>query len=374
MIKEKIKTNNFLGRIYLLIASIGYYILSMLIPVDKKLMLFCSFSGRKFNDSPRVIYNEIIRDNSFANYKLIWVINNPNIAPSVKSVKMGSLKYYWSLFRARYWVSNASIERLIPLKTKKHIYINTWHGIPLKRLGIDQAHLGFIVENWYQKVSFSVLTCCSEYDAKIFKHIFPNTANIQIVNLPRNLPLLKKDLFKEDIFKKLGIIHDRKIILYAPTFRDYSDNKLPKMVIDLLDDLSKKYVVLVRAHYFSQLSFPSNVIDVSKYSDVNELMIISDALITDYSSILFDYAILTKPIFLFVYDLEKYLQYRGFYKCPLSLSLPYSLDKDSLENLLRNMDNYNYKPIKQINSKYQQDNTSVAYIKNFIKKDDFSRN
>ncbi len=59
---------------------------------------------------------------------------------------------------------------------------------------------------------------------------------------------------------------------------------------------------------------------------------------------------------------------------PLSLSLPYSLDKDSLENLLRNMDNYNYKPIKQINSKYQQDNTSVAYIKNFIKKDDFSRN
>lgn len=279
---------------------------------------------------------------------------------------MGSPKYYWLLFRARYWVANTSIERLVALNRKKHVYINTWHGIPLKKLALDEPHLSYLVKKWYQTVQFNLLTCCSAYDQAIFKRIFPSTQNIETVNLPRNYPLVQRANEQEAILTKLQLKHDRKVILYAPTFRDYAMDTVSDQVIKTLDTLAQKYTVLVREHYFSNVDFPDTVVDVSNYPDVNELMIASDLLITDYSSIILDYALLHKPIFLYLYDWEQYAQYRGFYTSPIELKLSYGYDGKTLVDAIANVKSYDDSVLTQLVTKYQVDNKSIVAIKQKI--------
>lgn len=165
---------------------------------------------------------------------------------------------------------------------------------------------------------------------------------------------------------KLQLKHDRKAILYAPTFRDYAMDTVSDQVIKTLDTLAQKYTVLVREHYFSNVDFPGTVIDVSSYPDVNELMIASDLLITDYSSILFDYALLHKPIFLYLYDWEQYAQYRGFYTSPIALKLPYAYDGTALVDAIANVKSYDYGVLTKLVTKYQADNQSIVAIKKLL--------
>ncbi|MGO2952514.1 MAG: CDP-glycerol glycerophosphotransferase family protein [Lactobacillus sp.] len=179
------------GCIYL-ITKCGYWFFDVIVPVDRHFVLFCSFSGRQVSDSPKAIYDELMQDRHFSHYRMVWVVTDSKLAKDVESVKMGSFKYYWFLFRARYWVANTSIERLVALNRKKHVYINTWHGIPLKKLALDEPHLSYLVKKWYQTVQFDLLTCCSAYDQAIFERIFPNTKNIEAINLPRNYPLVQR--------------------------------------------------------------------------------------------------------------------------------------------------------------------------------------
>ncbi len=156
------------------------------------------------------------------------------------------------------------------------------------------------------------------------------------------------------------------MILYAPTFRDYAMDTVSDQVIKTLNTLAQKYTVLVREHYFSNVDFPDTVVDVSNYPDVNELMIASDLLITDYSSILFHYALLHKPIFLYLYDWEQYAQYRGFYTSPIELKLPYAYDGKTLVDAIANIQSYDDGILNQLVTKYQADNQSIGTIKKLL--------
>jgi CDP-glycerol glycerophosphotransferase len=147
-----------------------------------------------------------------------------------------------------------------------------------------------------------------------------------IAGLPRNDILIHRDPnTQKQMKKKLGIEEGKTVVLYAPTFREYEKDENLNCVIkppisfsNWKKTLGEDYVVLLRLHYEVSKLFINDleegfVVDVSDYPSLNELMLASDALITDYSSIMFDYSILERPIFIFAYDFEKYKEKRGMY-------------------------------------------------------------
>lgn len=328
--KDFLKKNKLMA---LLVANIGVFlfrIIQKLVKTDKRQVLFVSFAGKQYSDSPKVLY-EHLKDND-EHLKLIWAFKDPERFDVDNKLKINSLKYFFALAKSKYWISNASIERLMPLSSENHVYINTWHGTPLKKLGVDDEKSDFLVKNWYKNANIDYLTASSDYDLEIFKKIFPKVKHFIKGGLPRN-ELLYKVRNDNEFSKKLRtrlsndlkLDKNKKTILYAPTFRD--TKKLSKNFEDVLNDnhfnkILDEYNVLFRGHYFSETKLKTNMIDVSKYPDINELFVVADMLITDYSSVIFDFSILNKKIVLFCPDYIEYVSERGFYMEPQKLNLP----------------------------------------------------
>jgi len=297
-------------------------------------VFFESFHGRSYSDSPKYIYQHMIENNM--NYKYIWCVNDHTDIPGNPiKIKRFSLRYYYYLAKSKYWVSNSRFPN-DTVKREEHVYVQTWHGTPLKRLAGDMENVlmpGTNVEkykrNFYNETQrWDYLVSPNAYSTNIFEQAFWFDRNIIESGYPRNDILYNKNS-DEDIVavkRKLGIPNEKKVILYAPTWRDDEYYGKGKYKFTLALDLQKmqeclgdEYIVLLRMHYFiaSQMDV-SDVqgfaFDVSDYEDIGELYLISDMLITDYSSVFFDYAHLKRPILFYTYDLDKYRgQLRGFY-------------------------------------------------------------
>lgn len=313
--------------------------------LDDKVILFESFMGTSFSCSPKAIYLEMLKDKRFKDYTFIWVFKDVNKKKpyfnnkNTKLIKKNSKEYYKYYSISKYWITNSLVDPSIK-KKKKQYYIQTWHGTPLKRLRCDIKVNGAILNtvseikkrNDKDAIRFDYFLSPSKYATNCFISAFNlkklNKQNIIIEKgYPRNDYLFKYK--KEDIFKikkKLNIPLDKKVILYAPTFRDNQHKSgvgyTYNLGIDfdmLKQKLNDKYIILFRTHYFVSNSFnfkkyENFIYDVSDYDDVNELYIISDLLITDYSSVFFDYANLNRPIIFYMYDLEEYQNsLRDFY-------------------------------------------------------------
>lgn len=339
--KDYLKKNKLLSNIVFYGLRILMWITSIFIKRNSKKILFTSYTGRQYSDSPKTIYEELIKDSRFSDYELIWAFEDPQKFPEIKSsVNINSFKFFKILLVAKFWIANTSIERLSAFKPKGTIYIQTWHGVPLKFLGQDEKSGDNLVKKWYSKVNFDLLCSTGTYNTKVLKRIFPNSKqSIAEIGLPRNNELLnysKNEI--DEIKKELGITGEKKIILYAPTFREYKiDKKVAFPFTDeQLSELSKNYIILNRGHYFVNSSHEqiANVIDVTDFPDVNKLLKISEGLITDYSSIMFDYALLNRPILLLVEDLKEYQEKRGIYVNIEELGFDYFNSKDDLFNYL----------------------------------------
>ncbi|WP_440964441.1 CDP-glycerol glycerophosphotransferase family protein [Pediococcus pentosaceus] len=369
--KEFIKNNNLIGRLYLKLMLILYKVLNVVVPVDDKLIVFTSFSARQYSDSPRALYESFKKDLNFKDFKLVWFFNDPTQFPEVKnSIKMGSIKYYYYLFKAKYWISNTSIERLIPINSKKHIYINTWHGIPLKQLDPDEPNLSFLVKNWYKNVVFDILTCSSEYDYGIFHHIFPSVKKIITTDIPRNELLARKNKqankIKKELINELNLDLKKPILLYAPTFREFEEPGQEHMLPFVDDRVLDKYNVLFRGHYFTPYNNFKNIKNVSDYNDLDKLLIACDLLVTDYSSIVLDYSLLGKSALLYMYDWKKYKKYRGFYVDPSTLNLPIAVNREELSEKLLEFPKGFENNTLDLKNKYHTGSNSIEYLTSFI--------
>lgn len=312
-----------------------YYKLCKLLPIDKKVILFESGLGKQYGDSPRYIYEEIVNRN--LNYKKIWVINNNiNINfpdANTKKIKRLSLQYYYYLARAGYRVNNQNFPTYID-KRKGITYIQTWHGTPLKKMLFDIENVQGRGEGYLERVhnatkTWDYLISPSDYATKAFKSAFRYNGEILEIGYPRNDIFYKEDIdiIARKVKRELNIPEDKKVILYAPTFRDNENNGKNKFVFNLKMDLhelkeqlGEEYILLLRMHVVisNNLKIPEELRDfaynVSKYPDIQELCLISDILMTDYSSIMFDFANTKKPMLFFTYDLEEYKNdIRGFY-------------------------------------------------------------
>lgn len=313
---------------------IMFRIISIL-PRDNKMIVFESFLGKQYSDNPKALYL-YIKEN-YPDYRLYWSINKNKI-PSfshedIQIIKRLSLKWILTMSRAKYWITNTRLPLWIP-KPDNTIYLQTWHGTPLKKLGVDIEKVempGTTTENYKRNFiseskKWDYLVSPNPYSSDIFKTAFQFKGRLIKSGYPRN-DILTNSLFsREDLLKSLNLPLNKKVILYAPTWRDNQYHTKGKYKFNLeLDlntferELGDNYIILLRTHYLiaDQLNiedYRGFVYDFSSYSDISDLYLVSDILITDYSSVFFDYAILRRPILFFVYDLVEYRdQLRGFY-------------------------------------------------------------
>ncbi len=316
-------------------------------PIDEKMVLFESFLGRQYSDSPKAIYQCMQQMPEFADFTFIWVFRKKVLKrnrssftdPRVKLVLYGSGEYYRCCASTKYWVTNWRTKAFTK-KKKGQVLIETWHGTPLKKIGIDSEINNEIMADQKKKhkmylddaKQFDYVVSPSAFCTRVFTTAFGldqlHKEDILIeTGYPRNDYLLtyqEEDLTR--IREKLSIPTDKKVILYAPTWRDNQHELGVGNVMDIaatffwfLDHLPDDYLVLMRLHYLvanriDLSAYEGKALNCSKYDDINDLYIISDMLVTDYSSVFFDYANLGKPILFYMYDLEEYqTEIRDFY-------------------------------------------------------------
>lgn len=306
--------------------------LSKFHPGDPNLIFFESNVGKGVYDSPKVIYDEMKKYNK--DFKVVWVTNNvyPFDDEHVITVKRLSFEYFYYISIARYWVNNQNFPYYIQ-KHRNCEYIQTWHGTPLKKMLNDVDVFKGRDAGYKNRVNtatqkWDYLVSPSSYASECFKSAFHFNKTMLEVGYPRNdwayqLNDEEQIDYQNVIKKKAGIEDDRKIILYAPTFRD---DELKQDFVELpfdlevLRPLQNEYILLIKTHMLvgKKLSIPEIYTDfvynLSSYKDINELYAISDICVTDYSSVMFDYANTKKPLLFYTYDLENYRDnLRGFY-------------------------------------------------------------
>ncbi|MDO4413688.1 MAG: CDP-glycerol glycerophosphotransferase family protein [Erysipelotrichaceae bacterium] len=292
---------------------------------DEKLILFNSFAGRKYDDSPKAIFDLMKEDERFKDYKLVWALHHPEAyeTDGAEKIKTDTPEYFKYALRARVWVSNSSFERGLHFKNRNTFFLNTWHGTPIKKMGSDIEHNRSFGAKTMDTID--VMMAQSDFDADVFSRSFgiPKESFLK-AGLPRNDQLANYTEADRDEFrKKLGIPEGKKVILYCPTFREYDKDEngvILRMPMDLKkwqEKLGNEYVLLFRAHYevakamgIEENEFVRNMTD---YPSLNELMIASDLLISDYSSIFIDYSIMDKPMLHYTYDYDQYASLRGMY-------------------------------------------------------------
>ncbi len=315
-----LKHNIVIQKIYKVCMSLAFRVLGFFTATDPELVLFSSFMGSKFNDSPKAIYDYMCAHPQYSKYKCVWAFEKPEDYPQLNTVKIDTLGYFLTALRAKYWITNTNIERGLSFKKKCTVYLNTWHGVALKKIGNDCPG-----RKDYNFKTIDYLCVSGDHDEAVFRSAFNADEESYLrCGMPRNDALWRAtDQQRIALREKLGIAPDKKVILYAPTWRDSADGgksyaiKPPINFALWKEKLAKEYVVLFRAHHITtkvlDVQFDAFIRDVSECPDVNELMIAADMLITDYSAIAFDYSILCRPILCYAYDYDTYLAERGTY-------------------------------------------------------------
>ena len=335
--------------------------------INDKLIIFESYMGRQYSCSPKSIYQAMMQDEKYKDFIKVWAFKNPEKYKYLLNndntivIKYKGNDYYKYYSTAKYWVTNSRI----PNEIKKHpdqVYVQCWHGTPLKKLGLD-------IENYTgTKISTKDLHNNYRVDAQRYSYLVsPSdffkekiTSAFGLKEVGKENSFIEKGYPRNDflyeftesdsnrIKEKLNIPNDKKIILYAPTWRENQHKPGVGYTYDLgLDfdklqrELQEEYVILFRAHYFISNAFDFKkydgfIINVSKYDDINDLYVASDMLITDYSSVFFDYANLNRPIIFYMYDFEEYKNnMRDFYISVDELPGPIVKDEINLINEIK---------------------------------------
>ena len=311
-------------------------------PIKEKCILYEAFGGRGMTCSPHAIFKYLLTQTEFQEYLHVWVIddfsdNEPWMGlyrddPNVKFIKFQSVEYREYLATAKYLINNVSFPGYFT-KRKEQIFVDTWHGIPLKTIGFDipagKVSAGNTVRNF---LAADYLIAPNHFMTEIYenafkmKNLYPG--KILEIGQPRNDSYFHTD--REAIFKKLqmaGVEADpkKKLILYAPTWKgsrysspDTSLDAYEKMIRTIEENVdTREYQVLVKPHQIVYYHIKDTVGITGQYIpatvDTNELLRATDVLISDYSSIYFDYLVSKKPILFFIPDLAEYKNYRGLY-------------------------------------------------------------
>lgn len=312
--------------------KLAYYHRYLKLPIKENVVLFETFMAKNYSDSPKYIY-EALNTMYPGKYECVWAINgNHDIPYGAKTVKRFSFQYAYYCAVSKYLVFNVR-QPLWFRKREGQVFLETWHGTPLKRLVFDQEEVTSASpkykEQFYkQRKEWDYLVSANPFSSKTFRSCFMYEGKMLEYGYPRNDILYASD--KEQrarrLKEKLGIPLDKKTILYAPTWRDDEHYGKGEYKFTLALDLKKMktmlekdYVLLLRTHHYIADKIDTTGLEgfaynLSNYDDISEIYLMTDICITDYSSVFFDFANLKRPILFYTYDIEKYKnQLRGFY-------------------------------------------------------------
>lgn len=324
-----------------------------ILPISKRKILFLSYYGEQYGCNPKYLSEYLLQNNGFG-WKIIWTLNENRHIDNVTFVRYLSMRFLYHLSTAKVIVTNY---RMTDMFTKRHgqVYVQTWHSsLRLKMIEKDTeatlpSHYVEMAKRDSRQIDVLLSGCGASSD--IFRRCFWYDGFILESGTPRCDALVNNDYSRLSQLKRaLGIDDKSFILLYAPTFRKNNslscyDVDFNKVANALQSRFSKSVQILLRLHphlkeYSKSIIINNpNLIDVTRYDDIQELLMISDCLITDYSGLMFDFMLTKRPAFLYVPDLENYLKNdRKLYFDIKSLPFPICRNNDSLEKAITNCD------------------------------------
>ncbi|MEV4889954.1 CDP-glycerol glycerophosphotransferase family protein [Nonomuraea sp. NPDC055795] len=285
--------------------------------------VYVANDGRLYSDSVRAIYEERLRRGDEREH--IWVVKDGAFVPPGPAtvVRAGSREHHAALARSRHIVTNAFLPVWFRSR-EDQVVLQTWHGTPVKHIGNDQPHMTRDPRPpvWHRQAAevrgWDVLLSQSPWATPVLREAFGYKGEVLESGLPRNdvLSSPERDRMAAEIRARLGLAEGKRVVLYAPTWRDY-DRKNAMVKLDLAkarQSLGADHELLVRGHPMQAMpAVPDIAHDVSTYPDMTDLLLVADVLVTDYSSSMFDFLATGKPIVFYAYDLAKYATKRGLY-------------------------------------------------------------
>lgn len=346
-----------------------YHAFLRLFDVNKSIVIFVCNLGRSCGGNPGAIYEEMKRQGLNRTYRCFFVTEKKGlrVPEGAKKVRKNSLKYFYLFATAGTWISDTRLPGYL-IKRPGCFYMQTWHGTPLKKLALDmedvfmsgETSIGEYKKHFIENTrTWDCLISQNSYSTAIFRRAFDFNKEILEIGYPRNDILYHKNNPRaiQELKEELKLPGDKRIILYAPTWRDneyygiarYKFN--PRLDFDKLNkELGSDFIMLVKYHYLTV-----GKEDWSKYGgfiracdagyDISRLYLACDMLVTDYSSAMFDFSILKKPMIFYCYDLEEYRdELRGFYFDFLEeVPGPVAVTTEELIKAIKNYDYNEYK-------------------------------
>lgn len=306
----------------------AFYQSQLRLPLDDNLVLFSAYWSRSVSCNPAAIDAELAR--LAPGMRRVWAVRaeNAHLVPKgVKVVRVGSREYWAAMARAKYLVNNVNFSDAV-VKREGQIHVQTHHGTPLKTMGLDQRKYPASTDMDFEKL----LERCDRWDYSIssnrfstviWERVYPCSYTTLETGYPRNDVLVNATA--EDVRAAraaLGLADGAKVFLYMPTHREYQPGFTPPLDLGrFARELGPDVTVLVRGHYFyggsspqiAELRRTGRIVDVSGHGRVEDLYLAADALITDYSSAMFDFAVLDRPVISYVPDWDVYSAVRGTY-------------------------------------------------------------
>jgi CDP-glycerol glycerophosphotransferase len=293
-------------------------------------VLLETFRGRSAGDNPGAVGRALLSSARAQDLDVAVVVDDPAVVvpPGARAVPRRTRAWYDAMARAEVYVANAGAPYWFR-KRPGQLHVQTWHGTPLKRIGEDRGPGDFATWRHRRRISdqargWDAMVSPSRYCSEIYRSAFGYDGTILEVGYPRNDVLLAPDadMLRERVRRRLGIGQEDRVVLYAPTWRQYvgvRDAKPLYLDAEAVVRAMPDAVVLVRGHYNSTteddvfVGHP-RIHDVTRYPDIADLFLAADALVTDYSSVMFDFVLTDRPVVLLVPDLDQYRDVeRGFY-------------------------------------------------------------
>lgn len=353
---------NFLKVVFSEFVRIGTAPLRIL-PVKKNRILFTGLTGGKAYDyscNPKYLY-EYLRDNYPGRFEYVWAVSDKAKysfleEEGVKLIKHFTVSSFPMLLTSKIIVTNGSYAPWFPFRKKQYV-INTWHGGgAYKKVENEAPGADWATRKRAQFCADNIdlfLASCRVQEEQMIKTTYQYKGEIFRAGTPRNDKLVKEDIasLRQKVRKQYHLPEDTKILLYAPTYR----NANPPIELDAeallnaLEQNGEHWVIMSRFHRYQEDNMHisvngSCVIDVADYPDVQELLAVTDLLITDYSSVIWDFMLLKRPCFLYVPDRKNYLEQTGFY---VEMNQwPYE-QTTSMEELIERIRHYNQDEMEQ---------------------------
>lgn len=337
-------------------------------PVNKRKAVFCNYLGKGFGCNPKYIALEMLkRDDS---WDIVWLTKGKacKLPDKLRGVELDSVRSIYELATAAVWVDNQR-KLWYHRKRKKQFFVETWHGGagPIKKIGADNP--ANINNKPYEHTSrhmdkiVNVMVSNGTMRSEIYRRAFLYSGEILECGAPRNDILVSGwNRYIHKVHEYFDIPDSAKIVIYAPTYRKGREtNYIQLDGAKVIEALEKKFggswYMLKRLHptmtqKSNELKYNEHILNASDYDDMQEIMAASDVLISDYSSVISEFSIMKKPIFLYAEDTKAYGEERDFYVD--YYSLPYSV-AENMDMLIMNINNFdNAKYIKALEKYHVQ--------------------